>query len=220
MRTRKTMYLIGLLCLAGCDYKVPKVSEFAEAKEATASGEELFELCKSCHGAYGEGQEQFHAPAIAGLPQWYIEAQLKKFRSGARGTHPNDITGMMMRPMTRSFHTAGDLTTVAAFVANMNKVAPEPVMAQQGDAARGKALYTPCTACHGQDGAGNEQVKAPPLNHASDWYLLAQLKKFKDGVRGGTGTDIEGAQMVAQVNILKDEQAMKDVVAHIATLRR
>jgi cytochrome c oxidase subunit 2 len=93
-------------------------------------------------------------------------------------------------------------------------------MAQQGDAARGKTLYTPCTACHGPDGNGNEQVKAPPLNHASDWYLLAQLKKFKDGVRGGSAVDIEGAQMIAQVNMLKDEQAMKDVVAHIATLRR
>jgi cytochrome c553 len=218
MRTRKTMFphcviLAGVLCLAGCDYKVPE-------KEATASGEELFELCRSCHGAQGEGQQQFHAPAIAGLPQWYIEAQLKKFRSGARGTHPNDITGMMMRPMTRSFHNDGDMTTVAAYVANMPKIAPEPVLAHEGDAARGKALYTPCTACHGPDGAGNEQVKAPPLNHASDWYLLAQLKKYKEGVRGATGTDIEGAAMIAQVAMLKDEQAMKDVVAHIASLRR
>ena len=88
------------------------------------------------------------------------------------------------------------------------------------DPARGKALYTPCTACHGPDGNGNEQVKAPPLNHASDWYLLAQLKKFKDHVRGGNAIDIEGAQMIAQVTMLKDEQAMKDVLAHIATLRR
>ena len=98
--------ILGLLWLTGCDYKVPE-------KQATASGEELFELCKSCHGEHGEGQQQFHAPAIAGLPQWYIEAELKKFRSGARGTHPSDVTGMMMRPMTKSFHNEGDLTTVA-----------------------------------------------------------------------------------------------------------
>jgi len=125
-----------------------------------------------------------------------------------------------MRPMTRSFHNDADLTEVARYVAGMNKVAPQAALAQAGDAARGKALYTPCTACHGPDGNGNEQVKAPPLNHASDWYLLAQLKKFKEGVRGGNAIDIEGAQMIAQVNMLKDEQAMKDVVAHIATLRR
>jgi len=218
MRTRKTMLalcfaLLGLLCLSGCDYKVPE-------NQATASGEELFELCRSCHGAQGEGQQQFHAPAIAGLPQWYIEAQLKKFKSGARGTHPNDVTGMMMRPMTKSFHNDGDLKMVAAYVSMMPKIAPAPVMAQQGDAARGKTLFTPCTACHGQDGSGNEIVKAPPLNHASDWYLLLQLQKFKEGIRGSSGTDIEGAQMVPMMITLKDEQAMKDVVAHIATLRR
>ena len=88
-----------------------------------------------------------------------------------------------------------------------------------GDAARGKTLFTPCSACHGPDGAGKEQVKAPPLNHASDWYLLAQLKKFKEGIRGGTPADIEGAQMRPMATALTDEQAMKDVVAHIATLR-
>ncbi|MBI2301994.1 MAG: beta-galactosidase trimerization domain-containing protein, partial [Armatimonadetes bacterium] len=30
------------------------------------------------------------APAIAGLSAWYVEAQLRKFRIGARGTHPSD----------------------------------------------------------------------------------------------------------------------------------
>jgi cytochrome c553 len=205
--------VLGVLGLTGCDYKVPP-------EQPTASGEEIFELCRSCHGTHGEGQEQFHAPAIAGLPQWYIEAELKKFRSGARGTHPDDVTGMMMRPMTRSFHNDGDMKAVAAYVSSLPPAVGAPVLAKQGDAARGKTLYTPCTACHGPDGAGNEQVKAPPLNHASDWYLVAQLKKFKDGIRGGSGMDIEGAQMMPMAKTLADEQAMKDVVAHIATLRR
>jgi cytochrome c553 len=48
--------------------------------------------------------------------------------------------------------------------------------------------------------------------------LLAQLKKFKDGIRGGTLADIEGSQMRPMATALADEQAMKDVVAHIATL--
>ena len=34
------------------------------------------------------------APAIAGLDQWYIEMQLGKFRSGLRGRHFDDISGM------------------------------------------------------------------------------------------------------------------------------
>jgi cytochrome c553 len=68
------------------------------------------------------------------------------------------------------------------------------------------------------DGAGLEQVKAPPLKHASDWYLLSQLQKFKAGQRGLTG-DMEGATMKPQVALLTDEQAMKDVVQYIGTLK-
>jgi cytochrome c553 len=63
-----------------------------------------------------------------------------------------------------------------------------------------------------------EQVKAPPLKHASDWYLLAQLQKYKEGQRGLTG-DVEGATMRPQVALLTDEQAMKDVVQYIGTLK-
>jgi cytochrome c553 len=63
-----------------------------------------------------------------------------------------------------------------------------------------------------------EQLKAPPLTHASDWYLLAQLQKFKEGHRGLAG-DMEGATMRPQVAMLPDEQAMKDVVQYIATLK-
>ena len=216
MRTLKTIprsgaILLGMWLLAGCDYKIP-------AEQATASGEELFQLCQSCHGENGQGQPQYHAPDIAGLPQWYIEAQLKKFKSGARGTHPDDTTGMMMRPMTMSFHNEGDLKAVAAYVASLPKVVPAPELAG-GDATRGKTLFAPCTACHGPDAAGNPLVHAPPLNHASDWYLLAQLKKFKEGIRGGNPADIEGAQMRPMANTLPDEQAMKDVVAHIVALR-
>jgi cytochrome c oxidase subunit 2 len=205
--------LFAFLALA-CNHKHPVASD----AQATAGGKEMFELCVQCHGAQGEGRREFNAPSIAGLPRWYIEAQLRKFRSGARGTHFADLTGMQMRPMAMSFHNEGDLTTIAEYVASL----PRQTVAHQlagGDPARGKTFYTPCTACHGPDGAGNEQLKAPPLRHASDWYLLAQLKKFREGVRGANPLDLEGAQMRPMAATLVDEQAMKDVVAHITTLK-
>jgi cytochrome c oxidase subunit 2 len=196
--------------MVGCNYEIP-------ADKPTASGEQIFELCAQCHGANGQGQREFSAPAIAGLPQWYIETQLKKFRSGARGSHPDDVTGMLMRPMTLSFHNDGDMKAVAAFVSSLPRAAPA-IELSGGDPAKGKALFATCSACHGPQGAGMEQVKAPPLVHTSDWYLLAQLKKFKQGIRGATPMDIEGSQMRPMATALADEQAMKDVVAHIATL--
>jgi cytochrome c oxidase subunit 2 len=197
--------------LTACDWTI-------RPPEATASGEEIFELCTSCHGTQGQGNAKFNAPAIAGLPKWYIESQLHKFRTGVRGTHPNDITGMQMRPMAISFHNDQDVQAVAGYVAALARPGAT-VTAQGGDAAKGSALYAPCTACHGADGAGNEQLKAPPLKHGSDWYLVAQLKKFKAGERGANPGDIEGAQMRPMAATLADEQAIQDVVAHIMTLK-
>ena len=42
-------------------------------------------VCASCHGAKGEGNPAFQAPAIAGLPDWYVRGQLEAFRAGRRG---------------------------------------------------------------------------------------------------------------------------------------
>ena len=199
-----------LATLAGCEWNI-------HPPEATASGDEIFELCTSCHGTQGQGNPKFNAPAIAGLPKWYIEAQLHKFRTGVRGTHPGDITGMQMRPMAISFHNDQDLQAVAGYVSSLAR--PNGAFTTGGDAAKGSTLFAPCTACHGADGAGNELLKAPPLKNASDWYLIAQLKKFKAGERGANPGDLEGAQMRPMAATLTDEQAIKDVVAHIMTLK-
>lgn len=201
---------LAVLVLAGCEWNI-------HPPEATASGDEIFELCTSCHGTQGQGNPKFHAPSIAGLPKWYIEAQLHKFRSGVRGTHPGDITGMQMRPMAISFHNDQDLQAVAGYVASLPR--PGAAATGPGDAAKGQTLFAPCTACHGADAAGNEQLKAPPLKNASDWYLIAQLKKFKAGERGANPGDVEGATMRPMAATLADEQAIADVVAHIMTLK-
>lgn len=182
-----------------------------------ARGEALYDLCSQCHGATGVGNQDIEAPAIAGLPGWYIEATLKKFKVGGRGTHPDDISGMRMRPMSMSLRKDLDIAAVTAYVAQLPPVNPAPTV-EGGDAARGAVLYAPCIACHMPDGSGNPALGAPTLKHASDWYLLSQLKKFKGGVRGTNPLDPNGALMVGMSQTLVDEQAMKDVVAHIMTL--
>ncbi|MDH5674214.1 MAG: c-type cytochrome [Myxococcales bacterium] len=199
------------LCAAACNHD-------RESKQPTASGDEIFQLCVSCHGPNGQGEQMFDAPAIAGLPQWYVESALKKFRNGARGTHPGDQTGMQMRPMALSLHNDADIETIAAYVARMTPPSPGPTL-EGGDASRGQSLYAPCTACHGQDGTGNEQLKAPPIRQMSDWYMLTQLEKFKSGARGTNPKDLEGAQMRPNAVALADEQAMKDVLAYVKTLK-
>ncbi|MEK6816215.1 MAG: hypothetical protein AABY09_01260, partial [Nanoarchaeota archaeon] len=50
-------------------------------------------------GQDGLGKPGLGAPAIAGHEAWYIEEQLRKFRSGARGWHAEDLEGLRMKPM-------------------------------------------------------------------------------------------------------------------------
>ena len=180
-------------------------------------GEALYDLCTQCHGAEGQGNPTIEAPSIAGLPRWYVESTVKKFRAGGRGTHPEDFQGMRMRPMSMALRSEEDVAHVSAYVASLPPHKPAPLL-RGGDAARGAQLYAPCIACHMPDGSGNPALGSPPLAHASDWYLLSQLKKFKGGVRGTNPKDPNGALMVGMAQLLADEQAMKDVIAHIMTL--
>ncbi|MFQ5514574.1 MAG: c-type cytochrome [Myxococcota bacterium] len=191
----------------------------AARAEEGERGRVLFALCTACHGPDGAGNELFRAPAIAGLPRWYVEAQLQKFRSGVRGTHPDDLQGMRMRPMSLALGSDEDVVAVAAAVADLERTRLAPVVSG-GDPARGAQLYASCVACHGVDGRGNRQLNAPPLAGASDWYLIEQLQKFKAGIRGADPKDATGILMRPMALTLPDEQAMKDVIAHVMTLSR
>ena len=118
---------------------------------------------------------------------------------------------MQMRPMGMSLRNDGDIKTVAAYVSSLPRPTPRPGARGRRRRRAARRSTRPAPPATAPTAPGNEQVKAPPLKHASDWYLLAQLKKFKDGQRGLPG-DMEGAQMRPQVAMLADEQAMKDVV--------
>ncbi|HXG22273.1 MAG TPA: c-type cytochrome [Methylomirabilota bacterium] len=186
--------------------------------EDLARGKQLYKLCSACHGENGQGNSLHNAPVIAGLAPWYIEAQLYKFRSGQRGYHADDVAGLQMRPMARALKSDEDLKSVAAYVAGLPPAQPGATL--QGDAAHGKELYATCIACHGQDGKGNDAVKSPGLIHQADWYFVAQLKKFRDGLRGARNDDPTGAQMRAMTVMLQDEQSLTDLAAYVGTLGR
>jgi cytochrome c553 len=182
-------------------------------------GADLYRLCAVCHGEGGAGSEDLGAPAIAGVPQWYLEVQLNEFRDGTRGTHFDDLMGMRMRPMALTLMRDGDVQAVSAHVAAMPTAKPVSSMAG-GDVGNGKAIYTAtCIACHGAEGAGNQQMMgAAPLNRTNDWYLYRQIENYRDGIRGYRPGDQGGSLMRPVILQLADEQAIKDVVAYIMTL--
>lgn len=47
-------------------------------------GTQLYRRCIACHGARAEGREAMKAPRLAGQHAWYLEQQLKLFRSEER----------------------------------------------------------------------------------------------------------------------------------------
>jgi cytochrome c553 len=184
--------------------------------EGSARAEVLFKNCVQCHGDQGQGSTLANAPAIAGLPQWYMEAQLTNFQTGLRGAHADDVEGLKMRPMSRTLKSAADVKLVAAYVSSLPVARGEATVS--GDAAKGQAAFATCSACHGADGAGNESMKAPPIRQLNDWYVVTQLRKFKGGVRAYDPADSTGATMKAIASSIADEAAMRDLAAYIHSL--
>lgn len=83
--------------------------------------------------------------------------------------------------------------------------------------ARGRALFTTCVGCHGNQGQGRPELGAPNLTGLDRGYLTKQLRDYRDG-RRGSPEDARGYQMVGRANALPGDRGVRDVVAYIATL--
>jgi cytochrome c oxidase subunit 2 len=76
-------------------------------------------------------------------------------------------------------------------------------------------LYRVCAACHGDNAEGHVDTRAPRLAGQFEWYLAQQLRNFREGLRGTTPGDQNGAVMKPMADALPDDQAVDDVVAYI-----
>lgn len=89
-----------------------------------------------------------------------------------------------------------------------------------GVAAKGKALYATCMACHGAKGEGLKEQNSPQIAGLEDWYLERQLDNFKKGIRGGDPKDVLGMQMRPMAMALATPKAMADMVAYLSQLKQ
>ncbi|HUL66883.1 MAG TPA: cytochrome-c oxidase, cbb3-type subunit III [Burkholderiaceae bacterium] len=129
---------------------LPAVAADARGREM---GERIFlNNCAQCHGSDAHGSKGF--PNLADAEWLYggepevIEASITNGRQGA------------MPPMAAAVGGPEDVTDVAHYVLSLSDSAHDSVRA-----ARGKAKFAACAACHGPQGKGNPQLGAPDLTN-------------------------------------------------------
>lgn len=114
--------------------QMPRIIPSAKEREMPgtdlADGQRLFyERCMECHRYNASGEMTFGSPPLIGLQAWYLEDQLRKFKTGRRGAVKSDINGAKMVQMTTLFIEDDQmLRNVVAYLMTLN---PEPVMAHQ-----------------------------------------------------------------------------------------
>ena len=79
-------------------------------------GQALYRSCAICHGADGRGNEALVSPDLTTTNDWYLVTQLENYRSGARGSHPDDAYGMQMRAAARSLADDEAIRDVVSYI--------------------------------------------------------------------------------------------------------
>jgi cytochrome c oxidase subunit 2 len=181
------------------------------------AGRPLYVVCSACHGAQGEGNLAMNAPKLSGQGDWYLKRQLNYFKHGTRGAHDKDVYGKQMAPMAATLADDAAMNNVVSYIKTLPDQPAQPTL--KSDATKGRHLYVTCGSCHGADGRGVQATNGPRLAGMSDWYMVTQLKNFKQGIRGAHPKDLYGPQMASMAAILADDQATSDLVAYINTLK-
>lgn len=89
-----------------------------------AHGKSLYQNCSVCHGESGQGLWSTGAPRLAGMQSNYIATQLKHFREGIRGYHPDDKYGQQMAAM--AYILGGDqaINDVVSYISTLEAASP------------------------------------------------------------------------------------------------
>lgn len=101
--------------------KLPDVKNEIVVKGDAEKGKQYFDnLCGSCHGPGGKGNQALNAPKLAGLNDWYIVHQLNNFRSGKRGYHADDKLGKQMKMMSGIIPSDQAIKDIATYLSQQN----------------------------------------------------------------------------------------------------
>ena len=140
-------------------------------------------VCGTCHGPLGNNTNPKY-PVLAGQDAKYLAAQLKAFRSQARGD-PDAISYMWGMAAEVDDDTIAALA--AYFAAQKTEASPGGNAAA---IATGRDIYQngipaagvpACSSCHGADAHGTQEYPRLAGQHAQ--YVLKQLGSFQSNMR-------------------------------------
>jgi cytochrome c oxidase cbb3-type subunit 3 len=189
---------LGPVLAAFLQQPVEQVAADARGRQI---GERIFlNNCAQCHGVTAQGLRGF--PSLTDSEwQWggtadAIKATIADGRQAA------------MPPMAAAVGSADDVTDVAHYVLSLSDSAHDSVRA-----ARGKAKFAACAACHGPEGKGNPALGAPDLTN--------KIWNYGGSVAAITETITKGRQgvMPAWKGILSDAE-IHLVAAYVYSLSR
>ncbi len=144
------------------------------------NGAELYKKCALCHGQFAQGIIGGLYPRLAGMPEYYVLEQIKKYKEGNRSDDFSlsmlEIGGMRDLDEKKSKDLAAFLAAI-----DLDKhyplTIPKPM---QGDPVKGKELFMDdCKTCHGKKANGKAKKDSPPLAGQYTEYLIRETDFFK-----------------------------------------
>jgi cytochrome c oxidase subunit II len=95
---------------------LPETPVAPTIKGNAINGRQRFATCAQCHGADGRGIAATNAPRLKGISDWYLATQLKNFRQGIRGAHPQDLYGSQMALMAATLADDEAISDIVAYI--------------------------------------------------------------------------------------------------------
>jgi len=104
---------------------LPDMPAAATIDGDAANGAKMYTVCAYCHGKDGMGNQAVNAPRYNGMNDWYVARQLRNFRDGVRGAHPEDYYGMQMGFMGRILQDDEAINDLVAYINTLPQPAAE-----------------------------------------------------------------------------------------------
>jgi cytochrome c553 len=175
--------LLGFLCLAASSAQaVEKITIQLDFTPDIEDGKNTFSVCARCHLPEAWGNADGTYPQLAGQHVNVLMKQLLDIRNGTRQSS-------LMYPFVQQRTIGGyqELSNVVAYISTlpMNPDhAKGPWKKGTTEYEKGKAIYEKnCSACHGDNGQGNNDLVYPKLQGQNFQYMSRQLGLIKSGLR-------------------------------------